>query len=308
MPRQRSPNSIRAEEIYIGSGGEIELIEIAKRLDVSDGTVRSWKNRYKWDDKLNGNNNATLRKKKRTKRNVAKKESEKSIVEKAIEESDIEEAGLTEKQRLFCLYHVKYWNAGKAARKAGYECSYPNGFYEIGCQLLKKTQVKKQIDKLKRNIRECVFLEAMAVLQKYIDIAFADITDYVAFGQEEVPVMTMYGPLEIENPETGEKETVTKMVNMVKFKDSAEVDGTILTEVSKGKDGAKIKLADKMKALDKLSEYCDLFPDKFKRKIEEGKLALAKAKAGEDEKAIQDDGFIEALTGRASEVWEDEEG
>lgn len=30
-----------------------------------------------------------------------------------------------------------------------------------------------------------------------------------------------------------------------------------------------VKLADKMKALDKLSQYFDLVPDNFKRKIEE---------------------------------------
>lgn len=40
----------------------LKLIEIAKTLEVSEGTVRSWKSRYKWD-------NATLQK---PKRNVAK--------------------------------------------------------------------------------------------------------------------------------------------------------------------------------------------------------------------------------------------
>ena len=42
-----------------------KLIEIAQLLDIPEGTIRSWKNRYKWD-----NGNATLQKRKR---NVAKR-------------------------------------------------------------------------------------------------------------------------------------------------------------------------------------------------------------------------------------------
>lgn len=42
-----------------------KLIEIAEILEIPEGTVRSWKNRYKWDDAVN----ATLQK---PKRNVAK--------------------------------------------------------------------------------------------------------------------------------------------------------------------------------------------------------------------------------------------
>lgn len=49
----------KAKELF--SQG-MKLIEIAKTLNVSEGTVRSWKSRYKWD-------NATLQNKKR---NVAK--------------------------------------------------------------------------------------------------------------------------------------------------------------------------------------------------------------------------------------------
>ena len=63
MPKQRSPDSYRAEELY-KSG--MKLVEIASQLNVSEGTVRSWKKRYHFDEK----SNATLRK---NNRNVAKK-------------------------------------------------------------------------------------------------------------------------------------------------------------------------------------------------------------------------------------------
>ena len=62
--------------------------------------------------------------------------------------------------------------------------------------------------------------------------------------------MGAFGPVEIKDPETGEKTPLMKEVNTVRFRESAEVDGTLITEVKQGKDGASIKLADRMKALD----------------------------------------------------------
>ena len=49
----RAPNEKvkKAKELYDKG---YKLVDIAKELDVAEGTVRSWKNRYKW------NCNATL--------------------------------------------------------------------------------------------------------------------------------------------------------------------------------------------------------------------------------------------------------
>ncbi len=87
-----------------------------------------------------------------------------------------------------------------------------------------------------------------------MDIAFSDITDYLLFGQEEVPVMGAFGP--VVDKETGE--TLTKIVNTVKFQESSGVDSTIISEVKQGKDGASIKLGERMKALDWLTDHMDM--------------------------------------------------
>lgn len=55
MPRAPDPRVEEAKELFDQG---MKLIDIAKRLSVSEGTVRSWKSRYKWG-------NATLQKKKR---------------------------------------------------------------------------------------------------------------------------------------------------------------------------------------------------------------------------------------------------
>lgn len=80
MARQRSPDSLKAENLFLESNGELELVEIAKQLNVSPGTVRSWKNRYNWSDKLNAKLNATLQKENaKNKRNVAKGKSSANV-------------------------------------------------------------------------------------------------------------------------------------------------------------------------------------------------------------------------------------
>lgn len=143
---------------------------------------------------------------------------------------------------------------------------------------------------------EGIYLDGKDILQKYIDIAFADITDYASFGQEEVVV-------DIDD----EGEPIKRKINVVKLKDSDEIDGTIVTEVSKGRDGVKIKLADKMKALEKLEKYFDILPDNHKRRLEEEKLKLErekfefiKRKEEGDEDALEKlDKLIEAIDNEA---------
>lgn len=63
MARAPDARVKQAKELFLSGK---KLIEIAQLLGVPEGTVRSWKNRYKW----NGSNNATLQK---SKRNVAKR-------------------------------------------------------------------------------------------------------------------------------------------------------------------------------------------------------------------------------------------
>ena len=72
MPRAPSEKVTQAEKLF---NDGMAMVEIAKKLGISDGTVRSWKNRYGWgtDSKKNECNvakkedkkNATLQKKKR---------------------------------------------------------------------------------------------------------------------------------------------------------------------------------------------------------------------------------------------------
>ena len=236
----------------------LKLIDIANQLGIPEGTVRSWKNRYNWDCNVA-----------KEKRNVAKtkKNKKQNQEEPSVDEvsSIIDNPELTDKQRLFCVHYIRCFNATKAYQKA-YGCSYENAM-QNGSRMLRNDKVKEEILRLKQERLNREFLSESDIFQKYMDIAFADITDYMTFGTEEVPVMAMYGPVKIKDPETGEEKQLTKIVNTVRFKDSTEVDGTILSEVKQGKDGASIKLSDRMKALQWLSDHMNMATEEEKAKI-----------------------------------------
>lgn len=284
----RSPNqkAEKARELYKGG---MKLVEIASQLECSAATIRTWKNRYKWD----ADESETFQKKNETKRNVSKsnaskKQSEETAVADEVRQV-IQNTNLTDKQQLFCIHYIRCFNATKAYQKA-YGCDYRTA-QSNGYQLLTNTYIRDEIFRLKQERLNREFLSESDVFQKYMDIAFADVTDFVEFGNEDVDVIL----------DTGERKTIT--VSHVNIKNDADVDGTIISEVSKGKDGVKVKLADRMKALQWLTDHMDLATEKQKAEI-----ALLKAKVQTDDgEEIADDGFLDALNGTAAEDWGDEE-
>jgi len=113
MAKQRSPDSVKAEQLYLESEGKLELVEIAKQLEVSPGTVRSWKNRYNWSGKLHGENNATLQKKNtKNKRNVAKGKNKLKVDDN--NDSSIN----SNEQTITCNTNIKRRGAPKGNRNA----------------------------------------------------------------------------------------------------------------------------------------------------------------------------------------------
>lgn len=294
MPRAKNAKAEVALKLYEQG---ILLKDIAEQLDVPEGTVRSWKKRYDWD-------NATLQK---TECNVAKEFAQKkkkvSKVQQAVA-ADIasvsENPDLTEKQRLFCLYYVRCFNATKAYQKA-YECDYFTA-KSHGFELLQSVVIRAEINRLKQSRLNRELLDEHDIFQKYMDIAFADITDFVEFGQEEEYVIGQFGLVQVEDPVTGKKAPLKQKVNTVRFKESDSIDGTLITEVKNGRNGASIKLADRMKALEWLAEHMDIATEEQKARI-----AVLKMKSAGDEPEDIDTSYVDALKDLAAKVWTNEE-
>ena len=269
MPRARDPNRDKAFEIYKKHKGKIQNREISKLLNVPEKTVSGWKCKDKWNQKMNGVLQKDTEYSKR-KKNI-KKQTDVEEVNRVIENSE-----LTDKQRLFCIYYVRNFNATKAYQKA-YECSYESAM-QNGSRMLRNDKVKNEIHNLKQNRLNREFLSEEDIFQMYMDIAFADITDYVSFGRETVEVMGAFGPVQVKNEKTGKKEILKREINTVRFKESDSVDGRLISEIKQGKDGASIKLADRMKALQWLSDHMDLATEEQRAKIEQIKASTGTSK------------------------------
>ena len=269
----RAPDSriTQAKAMYLQG---TKLVEIASQLNLTEGTVRRWKSTYKWDGERSDKNNE------RSANKTNRKQKRGKVIAEDVEQV-MENLELTDKQRLFCLHYVRCFNATKAYQKA-YGCSYDTAA-SIGYRLLENDGVRDEIMRLKQSRLNRELLDEHDIFQKYMDIAFADITDYVEFGREEIQVMGAFGPVEIKDPETGEKTPLMKEVNTVRFRESAEVDGTLITEVKQGKDGASIKLADRMKALDWLANHMDLASEEQRARIAQIKAQTDKLKGTDND-------------------------
>jgi phage terminase small subunit len=250
MPRI-SPLEIIKQQIrteYITTPAKSK--ELADRYKIKDSTIRSWISREHW-----------------MKSNVNPGKELEQILD------DQEPSELTEMERLFCLYYSRNPVAGTAARRAGFS---EKCIYEIGYQLMQKPAIRKEIKRLKKIKYKSIMLEVDDIVEKHMRIAFSDITDYLDFGRVEVPVMGPFGPVQVKDPETKKKVTLTKIINDVRFHESSEIDGGVISEVKLGRDGASIKLHDPQKSMEWLEKYFGWNPmDKHKKAYDLKRLELA---------------------------------
>lgn len=203
---------------------------------------------------------------------------------------------MTDKQQLFCVFYVQSFNATKAYQ-AAYGCSYNTAMVE-GCKHLRNPKIKAEINRLKNDNLTCEFLKKDDIFQKYIDIAFADLTDFAEFGTEE--------KLEtIKDPATGKEKQVARTVNFMRLKPSTEIDGTLLTEVRQSGNGISIRLADRMKALDWLAEHVDLATDMQRARIAQINAQTERLKQDSEPETVADDGFLDALNVTSANDWKD---
>lgn len=268
MARARDPNRDKAFEIYKEHNGDIPLKDIAAQLNKGEGTVRGWKNKDDWEGQLNG----TLQSNERNapiKKHRNKSEKKVAVPEEVITFDEEGEGGLTDKQRLFVAYYVKCWNATKAYQKSYPGCAYSTAMVE-GSKHLRNPKIREEIVKVRDSITEDALLNKRTLIQKWMDIAFADITDYVQFGREEEIVYDDDGFPKLDangNPKT-------QTYSYVHLNDSVGVDGTLITEVKQGRDGISIKLADKVTALKYLSQHLDVLNEREKKWLQEEQMRL----------------------------------
>lgn len=229
--------------------------DIAAKHNVSINTVKSWKSR-KWNNQ--SEDGAPLEK-------VAHK-NKKGCTQKEMQPV-IDNDDLTEQQKMFCLFYLQHFNATKAYQQA-YQVTYQTANAH-GYKLLSNVVINEELRRLKSELQQETFVTTKDLIKEYIKQAFADMTDYAEFHTEEV---------EFSDGSKGP-------ISVVLLKNSTEVDGTLIQEVKKGRDGVSVKLYDKQKALSELMKYFD------------------NTEVGDNN---EDDGFLKALESEGEELWPEE--
>lgn len=221
--------------------------DIAAKYGVTINTVKSWKQRNGWSRKKDSeeekgctqtNKKGAHKNKKRCTQNQrvapVQPEAETEEVQEPLQEGE-----LSEKQRLFCLYYIKYRNQVKAYQKAfqcSYECAHANA-----SKLWQNMAVKREIDRTLEELHQDIRIDIKDLIQQQIDIARADIHDFVDIIGSSVRVR-------------------------------GDMDGTLVKEIKETKEGISIKLYDKQKAIEFLKNN---LPDETDGQVSDNMQTLA---------------------------------
>ena len=286
-------NYQNAEQDYMAG---MKYKDIADKYGASINTVKSWKKRYGWERKEGApkkEKGCTQKKEGAPKKKVQIDDGTKGT---------LENEDLTPEQQIFCIYYSRTFNAAQSYKKA-YGCSYESAMC-AGSRLLGNVKVREEVERLKEMKRQQIVAGSEDIVELQMRIAFSDIGDYLEFGQESVPVMAMYGPVQVENKETGKKETLMKEISVVKLSGSESVDTQLIQEVKQGKDGVSVKLVDKQKAIDWLTKYFLMHPEsKYRAEYEKKKAE----KEGGETQEFESDGFLEALKGDVAATFKEDD-
>ena len=165
-----------------------------------------------------------------------------------------ETAGLTEKQRLFCIEYLDCLNATKAYQKV-YGCTYDTAKM-AGCTLLTKSNIQAEIDRLRPIVYADLYaFNADSLVRMHHKIATANLDDFIEI-ENIVPVKDGK-PVLVADPNAIDleaKKVKTKPLVKSHIKLKPNFDGMLVSSISEGRDGIKITLADQKHSRDWLAK------------------------------------------------------
>lgn len=155
---------------------------------------------------------------------------------------------MNRKQQRFVEEYLIDYNATQAAVRAGYSVKTAN---EQGARLLAKASIKALVEEGMKKIGSKLEITRERIAEELIKIGLSNIHDFAEYGTREVVVGV-----------DDKGQPIKEMKSIILLKESAETDGTLVSEVRTTQTGVAIKLHDKMKALELLGRYKAMFTDK----------------------------------------------
>lgn len=276
MPKAKDARADKAFEMYKQG---LKLIEIANQLGMAEGTVRSWKNRYKWDD----GGNATLQKKEKKERNVAKKIATQTNDASWVE---IEHEYVTDISRKPCSLEdlaKKYSIPIQTIKDQSATGKWSDKRAEYKLKTNQKL-IEKSSDADADRIARLLSIADKAA--EKAEQALGELEQYVVRDKKKVKTVEYKDNTAIGKP-TKEIIDETERINIA----SGPIDRLGLSQVTG--------------ALKNLKEIY-MIPATLEKQSAETALLKAKVQT-DDEEETADDGFLEALQGSAAKDWMDEE-
>lgn len=277
MARARDPNRDKAFEIWKQSNGEIKLKDIAEQLGISEGTVRGWKNKDKWDGQANG----TFQSKER---NGAKKGTERSngTERKAGELSwaEIENEYVTDIRRKPCSLEdlSKKYNI---PLQTVFDQSAANEWSRKRKEFKEKTKqkaIEKTAEKVSDDIAR-ITARHLRLSDKLLAVIEESLEDDEQFYKYVEKIRTGYGPGEFDE----------------------KVEVTTLASLNESKLLSTVSAMEKLQKMQR--QTLGIIDEKDRTKIEMDQRRLF----GEGEEENEDDGFLDALDGKVEQIWDDDD-
>ena len=176
---------------------------------------------------------------------------------------------ITDKQRAFVDEYLIDLNATRAYKAIYKSCKKDETARVNGSRLLTNANVAAYLAQRQRDIQRRTEVTQDKVVQELAAIAFADIADYVQVKD--------HGGL--------------PMVEIVPTEDIPADKRAAIASIKQGNNGIELKLHNKLDALDKLGRHLGMFKGD---------------NAGNED--LADDGFLDALDYKLTEVWDDAPG
>jgi len=184
--------------------------------------------------------------------------------------AEVDKSDLNEHHKLFCLYYVQNHNATQAYVNA-YGCTRRTAGVN-GHALLKKTEIKTEIQRLQKLIEEDMGVDSMSMIRFCLKVVGADIGDYLEFRPQEIDVTSPDG--------TTTKGTISSVI----VKDSDYCDTSLIKSIRQQGASVHVELYSKQWAWDKLDKFFGWTQSK-QAEDGSGTLSIAEAMARATERA-----------------------
>ncbi|MTV47750.1 terminase [Heliobacillus mobilis] len=294
--RPRDPKRDQAFELWKDSHKQMKLVDIAAQLGVSDSKVRKWKAEDKWEEQINGahQNEKGSAPKKKTGAPKGNQNAKGNRGGKGGPSGNQKAKG----------------NRGGQGGPIGNKKAVTTGEFETILWDTLEDDEKEIWGQIPTDpvVQINHTISTLTIRERRMMKRIQDLKNGLTEKQRRVLMerKTVKKPVEVTDPVTGDKKVVTVPKEEMVETEIEETDFRVIEDILSLEEALTRVQDKKIKAIEtkhRLTDRHQLDVDKLD--IDRRRLAIEKAK-NEGDDNTEDDGFLEALSGKINEVWDEE--